>query len=148
LFAPDAAVSAEIAGLIDKCRQQCDVLVGVHIRQGDYRHWQGGKYSYDNGVYRQKMCDIEAQMAARCKRAGFLACSNEPIPAEDFAGLQITPGPGNMIHDLYSLAACDYLIGPPSTYSGWASFYGKVPLMPIAEANQAVPIEEFRISEC
>jgi hypothetical protein len=148
MFKPDSSVSAEVAGLIANCRRTCDVLVGVHIRQGDYRQWQGGKYSYENNIYREKMCAVEAQMAARGRRAGFLACSNEAIPAAEFAGLQVTPGPGQMIEDLYSLAACDYLIGPPSTYSGWASFYGKVPLMPIAEAGQAMPIEEFRVTEC
>ena len=44
-----------------------------------------------------------------------------------FVLMDWTPGPGTEIGDLYSLAACDYIIGPPSTYTQWASFYGQVP---------------------
>ena len=34
------------------------------------------------------------------------------------------------------MSQCDYLIGAyPSTYSGWASFYGKVPLFSLYGTN-------------
>jgi hypothetical protein len=44
---------------------------------------------------------------------------------------------GSAVEDLYSLARCDYLLGPPSTFSLWASFYGNVPLHQMASAGLA-----------
>jgi len=29
---------------------------------------------------------------------------------------------------IFSFAKCDYIVGPPSTFTSWASFYGDVPV--------------------
>ncbi|MCS6783545.1 MAG: hypothetical protein NZ482_10320, partial [Gloeomargarita sp. SKYG98] len=57
-------------------------------------------------------------------------CSDENLipQGHHFSGLPVHWGTGHIIEDLYGLAECDYLIATPSTYSGWASFYGQVPI--------------------
>ena len=48
--------------------------------------------------------------------------------------------------DLYALAGCDYILGPPGTFSQWASFYGEKPLLQLGDSNDSVPVEKFRVS--
>jgi hypothetical protein len=58
----------------------------------------------------------------------FLVCSNEPVaPLLSLEGLKVFEGPGTAIGDLYALAGCDKLMGPPSTFSLWASYWGGRP---------------------
>ena len=47
------------------------------------------------------------------------------------------------IEDLYALSICDYILGPPSTFSMWASFYGGVPLRFIKHSNDKIFLREF-----
>jgi hypothetical protein len=46
---------------------------------------------------------------------------------------------------MYSLAKCDLIMGPISTYSTWASFYGKVPLYRIDNPENPVSLDNFKI---
>ena len=43
------------------------------------------------------------------------------------------------LDDLGLLASCDVILGSPSTFSMWASFYGNVPLAFLLDANQEMP---------
>jgi hypothetical protein len=49
--------------------------------------------------------------------------------------------------DLYSLARCDYVFGPPSTYSQWASFYGNKPLLHVFDRDSQLLPERFGVSD-
>jgi hypothetical protein len=129
------ALAAQVQKHVEHCRQEADVLVGIHIRHGDYRTAGGGAYFYETGHYVALMRRLAAASPAR---VCFLVCSDEPIQSADFAGLTIYPGPGTAIEDMYALAACDYIIGPPSSFSGWASFFGQVPLYFITDLQKAL----------
>lgn len=48
-----------------------------------------------------------------------------------------------MAEDLYSLSKADYIIGPPSSYSAWASLYGSVPLCFIEDSKADFSISDF-----
>ncbi|MBD2188610.1 alpha-1,2-fucosyltransferase [Pseudanabaena mucicola] len=144
-FTPDTEVLEAINQLILDCRNRCEIIVGVHIRRGDYKLWENGKYYFNDDVYINKMNQLEKCFNLIGKRVLFLICSNEPIEIDNFREKNIQLGIGLIIEDLYSLAQCDYLIGPPSTYSMWASFYGKVPLLHIREKSQILKLENFTI---
>jgi hypothetical protein len=53
----------------------------------------------------------------------------------------------HFITDMYVLAACDAILGPPSTFSIWASYYGRVPLMQLEHRDQQVEIGPY-VSRC
>ncbi len=74
-----------------------------------------------------------------------MICSDEPIPEEPFEGLDFLRGPGQLVEDMYSLAGCHYLLGPPSTFTLWASFYGEVPRYSLARPPRSLSWDEFRI---
>ncbi|HVP81201.1 MAG TPA: alpha-1,2-fucosyltransferase [Thermodesulfobacteriota bacterium] len=131
---------------IDDCRRETDILIGVHIRRGDYKGWRGGIYYYDDSVYYDKMLQAKGHFGGGGKRVSFLLVSDEKINKNNFEGLDINLGTNHFVEDLYSLSRCDYIIGPPSTYSMWASFYGKVPALEITSAKQAIDVKCFTVA--
>jgi hypothetical protein len=74
----------------------------------------------------------------------FLLSSNEAIPDEPYAGMRCTRLRGTAVEDLYTLAGCDYLIGPPSTYGQWAAWHGRVPRYTISDPEHAPQLSEFK----
>ena len=51
--------------------------------------------------------------------------------------------PSGAVLDLYTLSACDRIIGPFSSYSRWASFIGEVPLCFLENKNQQFTNDSF-----
>jgi hypothetical protein len=80
------------------------------------------------------------------QRVSFLVCSDEPRRQEEFPGLSVGFGPGFPMGDLYALAKCDYILGPLSSFSQWASFYGNKPLYQFRESNDHPERGKFRVS--
>lgn len=138
--------SLTVAGgeLVAQLRQGSDVVIGIHIRHGDYREWQNGKYFFEAQRYAQWMRELVPQFPG--KKVSFLVCSDEPRSREEFAGLDVAFGTGPAVNDLFALAKCDYLIAPLGTFSQWASFYGNVPLLHARDQNQSFPREQFQVS--
>lgn len=128
--------------LIQNVRNKCDVLVGIHIRLGDYKTFENGKYYYNLDVYKKAMCDMSNLFPN--KNVHFIICSNEIIEKNTFTDHKYASGTGNIIEDMYSFTKCDYIIGPPSTYTIWASFYGNVPLYFIESPELKITIDGFK----
>ncbi|MEM6690905.1 MAG: hypothetical protein AAF664_15840 [Planctomycetota bacterium] len=121
--------------VINRCRERFDHVVGIHIRHGDYANFLGGRYFYPTSRYVETMRAIQAEHRGR--RVGFLICGNGQMNPVDFAGLPFEFGTGHLVEDMYAFAACDQLVGPPSTFTGWASFYGDVPLRHLQPTSEA-----------
>ena len=69
---------------------------------------------------------IAAQFPGR--KVAFLVCSDERQDPAVFAGLNVTFSDNSAVVDMYALAGCNFIVGPSSSFSQWASFYGNVPL--------------------
>jgi hypothetical protein len=141
---PHAHVLGTARDAVARARSHCDVLVGLHVRHGDYRDFQGGRYYYALERYASIALDAAALFSPA--RVGFLVCSDERYAPDQFPGLEVSMGPGDALGDLYALSACDYLVGPPSTFTAWASFYGRVPLCQLSGANQRFELDDFRVT--
>ncbi len=128
-----------------EARRDSDVVVGVHIRHGDYATFMGGQFYYPVNKYAAMMRNITEQLAGR--RVAFLVCSDATIDRGEFGDLQVHFGPGHLVEDMYALAEADLLIGPPSTYTTWASFYGNVPLFVMRNADDPIEIT-IPVSSC
>ncbi len=124
-FRPVAAIREIVSTVLLPARMNADLVVGVHVRHGDYLTFCDGIMYYTTAEYGDLMRQVLELFPGQ--RVSFLVCSNGDATASDFHGLRVTMGPGHAVADLYAMAACDYLIGPPSTFSEWASFYGNVP---------------------
>lgn len=128
--------ASRVRRIIAEAKKIGDFLIGIHIRQGDYRVWNDGKCYYDSDAYVNLMKKIKQKYGDR--HVVFIVCSNEEQNWSLFEGLSYVVGPGDAVGDMYSLADCDEIYGPQSSFSAWASFYGKVPLFGIQEFNSDV----------
>ena len=144
-FQPHEANQRRIDELINQARQDADVLVGVHIRHGIVHFENTRKYFYTAKRYAEMMREIAGLFPGQ--RIAFLICSDWPQDPKMFAGLNVTFGTGDLIEDMYAFASCDYLIGAPSTFTMWASFYGKVPLNVIRSPDQTQKLTDFVVLE-
>jgi len=61
--------------------------------------------------------------------------------------LQVGIGAGSAVGDMCALAKCDYIFGPLSTFSMWASFYGNKPLFLIHDSKVRIEREKFGVAD-
>ena len=142
-FRPHEHNQRRIDELISQARQNSDVLIGVHIRHGIIHFANTRKYFYTARRYAEMMDELTGLFPGR--RVSFLICSDWPQDPQVFARFDVTFGTGDLIEDMYALARCDYLIGAPSTFTMWASFYNDVPLNIIRSADQQMNLSDFTV---
>ena len=129
--------------MTEPARAEGRLLVGVHLRRGDYKKFKGGRLYYSHEQYARIMTGIEGAFPDR--DVAFVICSDEPVPTEPFRGLDVRIAAGSELEDLYTLAACDLIAGPQSTFSGWASYYGDAPRYVIEDPDAVPPPESFEV---
>ena len=139
-FRPVAKWREPAEACVAAAHEGADRLVAVHMRLTDYAKFNGGAWFYAPADYRRWM---EQTAALHAGHTRFLVFSDETPPAEAFEGLDWRRGPGHPVSDMTAMSLCDSIIGPPSTFSGWASFMGRVPRLQIKSREQTVRIEEF-----
>jgi hypothetical protein len=142
-FKPTESCQLQVAKVIHNAKSKGDKIVGVHIRQGDYGHFDGGRHFFTSEQYRKLMVKILEKFSDQ--KVIFLICSNIKQSEDVFTGVNFLFGTGHITEDLYALAQCDFIVGPPSTYSMWASFYGQVPLYIVRNINHVPNLEDFNI---
>jgi len=145
VFRPREEYLLKINNIIATCRKGGDIVIGVHIRRGDYRTYADGQYYLDDEVYLNRMKIIEKKFLDEGKKCTFLICSNEKIDLANFSDVKTVFADEDLITDMYSLAKADYIIGPPSTFTMWASFYGSVPLLVIDNRKENILLSDFKI---
>jgi hypothetical protein len=119
--------------------------LGVHVRRGDYKTWMNGQYYYSDEDFIRiihSFCTLFPENSIE-----ILIVSNEKkLPEEKYTmtlPAQLCFLSGNPGEDLYALSTCDYLIGPPSTFSLMAAFYNDANLYWIFDKNQILKKESF-----
>jgi hypothetical protein len=142
---PSPAVLDRASRAVEPIRSRDRLAVGVHIRQTDYQTFKGGRHYYTHEQYRAVMEQVQTAFPER--DVTFLVCSDVDVPAGVFDGLDVVRGPGDAAGDLYALARCDRLVGPPSSFSAWASYYGSVPLCWIEDPQARIEAVSFRVRE-
>lgn len=134
VFTPHASHLDNARSAVRAAKGDADRVVGVHIRRGDYAEWNDGRYFWSDDEYARLMTAAAEQWPGETTR--FLVCSNDSWDGSKLP--HSAPGPGHEIEDMYALAQCDAILGPPSTFSAWASFWGRTPLWSVTDLK-AVP---------
>ena len=101
-------------------------IVGLHIRRKDYKEWNNGKYYFDDEYYKYVIKNLKNKLTKENKEPFFIVVSDEKINSKlgmDFFSL------GSWKEDQILLQFCDLIVGPPSTFTMWASYISKVPLI-------------------
>lgn len=146
IFRPKESIMTKAESMINTIRGYADLIIGVHIRHGDYKTFYNGKYYYTLEEFHAFMLQIKQLYPS--KSVAFFISSNENFSSDIFKGCEcyrFGKEPSGDILDLYTLSLCDKIIGPWSTYSRWASFIGEKPLCFIRNKGQLLSDEDFSI---
>ena len=126
--------------------------LGVHIRRGDYAAWKNGAYYYDDAVYADFIAQFASLMPGKDIDV-FLSTNDPRMTATTFESLLSDEGcrlrihlmGGNAVEDLYMLSECDFIVGPPSTYSLVASMYRDIPLCRMDQVSDGrLTLDDFK----
>lgn len=146
IFTPANYITDISDSFISDIKKTHDIIVGVHIRKGDYKDWNDGRFDFSLSDYRKYMEDFRGIFPN--KKIAFFISSNISINTDFFSGLDsfiIDSESSPVLTDLYTLSKCDFIIGPPSTFSRWASFIGEKPLCFIYSKDQKINYSSFAI---
>ena len=119
-----------------------EILVGVHVRRTDYKTFLCGRYYFEDDVYRREMRNAQ-RLLAENGDVRFVMFSDEKLDELHFSGLPCSFMHGSAVEDQWMMSQCDYLMGPPSTFSAWASFMGRAPLARMWNKGYELKSEDF-----
>lgn len=128
-FRPQEFIMKKVEDFFIPLRAQYSHIVGVHIRQGDYRTFYNGKYYFTPNEVQNILEDYIKKMGKNRAETLFIICSDGDIDPKEFGGLSVMKGLGGIVEDLFTLSMTDLVIGSQSTYGMFAAYYGNVPLV-------------------
>lgn len=144
LFLPQSSVVAQCITLFNKERKDTDIIIGIHLRRGDYINWRNGIHYYDDVVIRKYLLQIQSLF--KNKAIKFFFASNEKIDLTNYMDFKCFFSDNtSSVADLFSLSLCDYIIGPPSSFSQWASFYGGKPIHILGTSDEILNLNDFEV---
>ncbi|WP_169730557.1 alpha-1,2-fucosyltransferase [Xylanibacter oryzae] len=143
-YRPNIDVIKRCRILFSKIVKDADIILGVHIRRGDYKYYLDGRYYYSVEEYIDYMRRLIFLFPQ--KRVSFFISTNEknieiPSDVNFFINNNAT-----VVDDLYCLSLCDYIVGPPSSFSRFSSYIGQVPIHQIKNMNEEISIGDFFIN--
>lgn len=146
LFDFSDRVKERVAGRMLSRNRDC-IRLGVHIRRGDYATWCRGTYFFNDEQYATVIQQFTELLPD--KPIDIYICGNDPkldrhYFLKRFADTHIKFPNGSPAEDLCLLSQCDYLIGPPSTFTLVASMYYDTPLYWITDARKTLSLSDFR----
>jgi hypothetical protein len=119
--------------------------LGIHIRRGDYATWNYGKYCYDDETYARHINRF-AELHPDKEIHVYLSTNDATVTEGKYQELcpqvHIHHLQGSAPEDLFMLSECDYLIGPPSTFSLVAAMYRDIPLYRMDTADAGLMTAE------
>jgi len=127
-FKPKNNIIKTVNNFISPLRNQFKHIVGVHIRQTDYKTYEKGRYLIQQEEVKEILEDYLKFFNKENNEVLFIICSDGPINELIFAGLNIKSGLGKMMEDLFTLSSTDIIIGSNSTYGAFAAYYGNIPI--------------------
>ena len=129
--------------VILKLKNEDRIIIGVHIRRGDYKYWNDGRFYFSNDVYLKYIKNFEHEIKNTFnKKCTFFIFSNENIEINEFTNIIISKE--NWYMDHYLMGQCNFLIGPPSTFTLWASYIGKVKYFHIEDDSGEISMNKFK----
>ena len=120
-------------------------MVGVHIRENDFKDFYDGKYFVCSEHY-LKLIDHFKKLKSE-KSVGVLICSDSTEILDEIKEQHpdyILPN-GSVAQDMYALSLCDYILGPQATtMSAWAAYFGNVKLAQIRPETESIDLSSFQ----
>ena len=117
-------------------------VVGLHVRRGDYSSWQGGRYCFSDDAYASIVRSISSQFSGQGDDCFVVVFTNDVVAPT--CGQDLTAG-GRWFADLIGMQNCDLLVGPPSTFTLWASYSASVPYIHLQSVDDVISLQSASI---
>ncbi|MEK7180175.1 MAG: hypothetical protein AAB706_01755 [Patescibacteria group bacterium] len=127
VFTPIEEIEIKVNAIISSLRQKNEKVIGIHIRQADYKTFKGGKYFIDQKRIRDIVHEYMIEKKMTADKTSFLITSDGPINESAFKDLNIYISKENSVTDLFILSKTDCILGSDSSFGAFASWYGDVP---------------------
>jgi hypothetical protein len=149
LMRPSPSILIKARRTVEWLRSRADFLVALHIRRGDYRDFDGGRFFYDLAQYRDWIGQIAALELN--SSIGLLVCGDEKLDEHLLADLRcpwiLSEGSVNCgglpVTSLVEMSMTDLIVGPPSTFSVYAAFLGRVRMLPLEVPGQKLNLNQL-----
>jgi len=129
---------------IKQLKETFTTIVGVHLRRGDYKLWQNGAFYYTDKQYNFLIKGLNDEMKKNGENPIFLLFSNEQIDSNKFhSDINIRICKGGPVEDFTLLSMCDYMLGPPSTFSWLAHYLGNSKYKVIFDPEIGISLDDF-----
>ena len=132
-FVPNLDIQKTIQKKMKKYRTEYDKIIWVHIRRGDYRTRNEGKFFVDDITAYARLLEIKKQYLKQ--KILFLVCSDEIIDVNKYLNIDIIQNDWSFVEDLYILAETDMIVWSDSTFGRWAAYYGGIDILSFVENN-------------
>ncbi len=126
-FTPNSAIEKKVTDIIGSLRQTHEKIIGVHIRQHDYREFKGGAYFIDQTRVKEIIDEFIQRNSINKNATLFLITSDGPIEGSIFRNLNTYISKEDSVTDLFLLSSTDMIIGSDSSFGAFASWYGNIP---------------------
>jgi hypothetical protein len=146
-FRPAAQWRTRGEEFISKLRTKHDLVVGMQIRQTDYRIWHDGRFCFPTSQYARwirQLLDLHPG-----KNVVVVIASEAWQDPQELAGLPYVFAPGarnlagHWFDSFVALSLCDFVVCPPSTFSATAAFVGRTALLPITSGDQELTLRDM-----
>ncbi len=132
-----------LVNYLEKLKKKGKYLVGLHIRRNDYKLWKDGKYYFSDEYYEFVIKKIRLDLVNKNKNPFIIVVSDEKISSN--LGFDYLSN-GSWKEDQIILQSCEILIGPPSTFSMWASYISQIPLIKLY-SNEMKSFNEGKVCD-
>jgi len=144
IFEPKKEITEKADAKLKPYKDQGRMVIGVHVRRGDYATHLGGRYYYSFEEYRRFM--LQAKEIFKDRNPIFFISSDEQFDLEQFQPcecIRFGKEPSGAVLDLHTLSVCDAIMGPNSTFSRWASFIGEKPICWLEDRAMTIEEKDF-----
>lgn len=126
-FRPTKDIEDKATYILNELRKKHNHIIGLHIRQGDYKIFRDGKYLIEQRRVYEICREYLSQKKLESKDTVFLVTSDGKIERSYFDGLNLFISKENAVTDLFILSGTDTIIGSDSSFGHFASWYGDIP---------------------
>ncbi|PIP86867.1 hypothetical protein COW81_03320 [Candidatus Campbellbacteria bacterium CG22_combo_CG10-13_8_21_14_all_36_13] len=102
-------------------------LVGVHIRQGDYKVFKGGKYFVEQKRIQEIISKYLSFSGRTIENTFFIFTSDGSIEKDVFSELNYTVSNMGPVEDLFLLSKMKVVLGSDSSFGDFSAWYGNIP---------------------
>lgn len=147
LFDFNREIREKVESIISATSDDDTLRIGVHIRRGDYKTFFHGRYYFLDEAFIHYIKEA-ARLFPRKKVTVYVCGNDRNLDRDAFRkalpeALLVFPD-GNPGEDLCLLSECDYLVGPPSSFSLIATMYGRAKLHWMTSPDMTLSAEDFQ----